>query len=378
MFCLMYKINNIFITLFIALASSIISSSTLYSGIAGAVAISFLLTVVAIMITIRRYRKSKRVNLNQHNIYDTPDSYDVRPLLPPRPRKLQRTDQLLHSVDTKQLRDHPIEDAQNCAHIEKNWEEELKETNCDHTQPTDDNNCCHKLLVNDSSEGNASPSTPVQINGTVLDHACTERTEESCDPSSSNSSNFPAFSVLSSGQTCVYEQIQGYEKIQHYEQIQRYEKIRHCDINIEVENVTSPAPTRALTKQIAGSSEDTQSQHHLLVADCCHEHKGLDLETSLIAQCHTNQETENITESNLDSALDSASVQIESLIPVNISENDDLQSNSTGTCFEGSNSNSGGYERICRYERIQYCDLNFAQMLSPAITEDVANTTSSE
>ncbi|MCG8623972.1 MAG: hypothetical protein MJE68_18525, partial [Proteobacteria bacterium] len=89
------------------------------------------------------------------------------------------------------------------------------------------------------------------------------------------------------------------------------------------------------------------------------------MENSLIAR--TNQDIENITESNLNSALDSASVQLESPIPVNISENDDLQKNDTGTsCFEGSNSNSGGYERICRYERIQHCDLNFAQMLSPA------------
>ena len=242
------------------------SNNLYFIGVTGVVAISLLLAVVAIMIIIRRYRKSKGVNvpveLNQH-IYDTPDSYDLRPSLPPRPSKLRRTDQLLHSVDTKQLRDHPIEDAQNCAQMEKNWEEELKETSCNHTQPTDDN-YCRKLLVNDSSEGNASPSTPVQINGTTMHHACTERTEELCDPPFPNSSNFPVFSVLSSGQTCVYEQIQGYEKIQRYEQIQRYEKIRHCDVNIDevqVEIVTNPASTLALTKQIAGSSEDTQSQY---------------------------------------------------------------------------------------------------------------------
>ena len=49
-----------------------------------------------------------------------------------------------YSVDMKQLRDSPIEDVQNCTRMEKQWEEELKETSCDHTQPTDDN-CCHKL-----------------------------------------------------------------------------------------------------------------------------------------------------------------------------------------------------------------------------------------
>ena len=56
------------------------------------------------------------------------------------------------SVDTKQLRDSPIKDAQNCTRMEKQW----KETSCDNTQPTE-------LLVNDmySSEDNAPPSTPM-------------------------------------------------------------------------------------------------------------------------------------------------------------------------------------------------------------------------
>ena len=276
-----------------------------------------------------------------------------------------------HSVDMKQLRDSPIEDAQNCTRMEKQWEEELKETSCDHTQPTDDNHCCCKLLVNDSPEGNALPSTPMRVNGTIMhvvDQA--ERMQELGDPPIASSSNLPVFNVLCSGQTSGYEQIHGYEKIQHYEQIQRYEKIQHCDVNVEsdevqVEIVTNPAPTLALTKQIAGSSEDIQSQYHLLVADCCHECKGYNLENSL--------GMENITENNLVSALDSASVQIESPIPVNNGENDSevLQENDTGSCFGGSNSNLGGYEQICGYERIEHCDLNFAHVLSPAIAEDV-------
>ena len=124
-----------------------------------------------------------------------------------------------YSADTKQLRDGPIEDAQNSTRMEKQWKEKLKETSCDHTQPTDDN-CCHKLLVNDSSEDNAPPSTPMQ----VVDQA--ERIEELCDPPITNLPNFPVFSVLSSGQTSGYEQTQRYEKIQHYEQIQGYEKIQ--------------------------------------------------------------------------------------------------------------------------------------------------------
>ena len=124
-----------------------------------------------------------------------------------------------YSVDTKQLRDSPIEDAKNCIRMEKQWKEKLKEASCDHTQPTEsDDNCCHKLLVNDSSEDNAPPSTPMQ----VVDQA--ERIEEWCDPPIANIPNFPAFSVLSTGQTSGYEQIQRYEKIQHYEQIQGYEK----------------------------------------------------------------------------------------------------------------------------------------------------------
>ena len=207
-----------------------------------------------------------------------------------------------YSVDTKQLRNSPFEDAQNCTRMEKQWEEKLKETCCDHTQPTDDD-CCCKLLVNDSPEGNALPSTPMQI----VDQLEAERMKELCDPSIASSSNFPLFSVFSSGQTSGYEQIYGYEKIQHYEQIQCYEKIQHCDINIEsdevqVEIITNPAPTLALTKQISGSSEDIQSQYRLLVDDCCHECKGYNLENSLTAQ--KKQEIENITENNLVSALD--------------------------------------------------------------------------
>ena len=98
-----------------------------------------------------------------------------------------------YSVDTKQLRDSPIKDAQNYTRMEKQWKEELKETSCDHTQPTE-------LLVNGSSEDNAPPSTPMQ----VVDQA--ERMEELCDPPIiANLSNFPVFSVLSSGQTSGYE-----------------------------------------------------------------------------------------------------------------------------------------------------------------------------
>ena len=132
-------------------------------------------------------------------------------------KRTQSDSELQHtyseSVDTKQLRDSPIKDAQNCTRMEKQWKEELKETSCDHTQPTE-------LLVNCSSEDNAPPSTPMQ----VVDQA--ERMEELCDPPIANLSNSPVFSVLSSGQTSGYEQIHGYEKIQHYEQIQGYEKIQ--------------------------------------------------------------------------------------------------------------------------------------------------------
>ncbi|MCG8624470.1 MAG: hypothetical protein MJE68_21065 [Proteobacteria bacterium] len=183
----------------------------------------------------------------------------------------------------------------------------MKDTSCDHTQPTDED-CYCKLLVNDSPEGNAPPSTPIRVNEAVMhvvDQA--ERMKELCDPSIARSSNFPLFSVFSSGQISGYEQIHGYENIQHYEQIQHYEKIQHCDINVDsdevqVEIITNPAPTLALTKQISGSSEDIQSQYRLLVDDCCHECKGYNLENSLTAQ--KKQEIENITENNLVSALD--------------------------------------------------------------------------
>ena len=343
-------------------------------GVAGAIAISLLLVVMAILVIIRRHHQSKkveaRVDLNQH-IYDTPDSFDLKPSLPPRPSKFQRTGQLLCSVDTKQL---PIENAQNYTKIEESWKGDLKETS--YTQLTDD--CCRKQLNNDSPEDNASPSIPVQVKGTVmhvLDHI--ERMEELCDP---NSSNFPKLNVLSSGQTSGYEQIQGYEKIQSYE------KIRHCDDNLaqlvdeaQVETVTNPASTFASSKRTFGSSEDSQAQCYL--ADSCHECKEHNLEISPRA-CKNQDIENNITESNfvrVPIALDSASVQIESpVVPDDVYENEGLQENDTETCFEGSNSNSGGYERICHYERIKHCDVNLAHLLSPTIAEDVVNTASSE
>jgi hypothetical protein len=346
------------------------SENLYFIGVAGAIAISLLLVVMVVMVTIRRYRQSKKVeahvDLNQH-IYDTPDSCDLQPPLPPRPSKLRRTGQLLCS---EQLVDNsPIEGVQNCAKMEENLEEESKETSCDRTQLTDDN-YYRKLLLNDSPEDNVLPSIPVQVNGTttmaVLDH--TERMEELCDPSVANS---PKLSLLSSGQSSGYEQIQGYEKIQHYEQIQGYEKIQHCDVNLallvgegQVETVANPASTLALSNPILGSSEDIQAQCHL--ADCCHECKGRNLEISL----------DNITGSNLGRvpvALDSASVQIESPIPTNVSENEAFQvENNTGTCFEGSNANSS-----CGYERIEHCDLNIADILSPTFAEDVVDTAAS-
>ena len=268
----------------------------------------------------------------------------------------------------------------------------MKEISCDHTQLTGDN-CCHQLVLNDKPEGNASPSIPVQVNGTTIDQ--TEKMEELCGPSIANLSNFPVFNVLPSRQTSDseqvqgyekihhYEQIQGYEKIQRYEKIQGYEKIHHCDVNLaqlvgeaQVETATNPASTLALSAQ---SSEDIQAQYHL--ADSCHEYEEHNLEISLTA-CK-NQDIESIIESDfvrVSIALDSASVRIKSPIVPDISESEGLQENYTETCFEGSiaNSNSGGYEQINHYEKIEHCDVNLAHMLLPTIAEDVVNTASSE
>ena len=303
---------------------------------------------MAIVVIIRRYRQSK--NLNQH----TPDSYNLKSSLSPRLSKLRISGQLLCPVDTKQL---PIEDAQNHTKIEENWKEESKETD----------DCCRKLPNNDYPEDNASPFIPVQVNGThVPDH--TEGMEE-LYYSSPNSSKYPKLNVLSSGQTIGYEQIQGYEKIQHYEQIQGYEKFRHCesDVNLsqlvgEVETETA-ASTLASSKQTFGSNENIQAQCHQ--ADSCHECKEHNVEVSLTACESPVQDIKNITESNFviiraPIALDSASVQIESDSPIpesdDIYENEGLQDpeNDTRPCFEGSNSNSGDYEWICHYERIEH------------------------
>ena len=371
------------------------SENFYFIGIAGAVTIFLLLIVIAIVVINRRYcqKIEAPVDLNEH-IYDIPDLYDLRPSLPPRQSKLQTTDQLLCSEDRKQLKDSSIEDAQNCTKMEPNWnfKEEMKEASCDHTQLTG-NNCCHQLVPSDNPEGNASPSIPVKVNGTtmhILDH--TERMEELCGPVIANSSKLPVFNVLPSRQTSGSEQVQGDEKIHHYEQIQdyekiqRYEKIQHCDVNLaqlvggaQVEIAATPASTLALS---ARSSEDiSQAQCHL--ADSCHGCKEHNLEISLTA-CK-NQDIENIMESNFirdPIALDSASVQIESSVVPDVCESEGLQENDMETCFEGSiaNSNSGGYEQISRYERIEHYDINLAHMLSPttAAAEDVVNTASSE
>ena len=282
--------------------------------------------VIILMVIIRRYRQSKKVKALVDHMYDTLDSHDVRPSLPPRPSKLRRTDQLLCSVDTKQLRDSPIKGAN------------------------------------------------------------TEQMEELCGPPIANSSNSPVFSVPSrqtSGYEQVqgyekiqqyeqvqgyekiqqYEQVQGYEKIQQYEQIQSYEKIQHCDVNLaqlvdenQIENVTNP--TLAISERIA---------------DCCHEYEGHNLESSPTA--YKKQEIDNITGNNLlrvPIALDSASVhcQDDSPMSVNFDENiEDLQKGNAGTCFKRSNSN------LCGYERIEHCDLNLAHKLSPTIadSEDTVN-----
>ena len=96
-----------------------------------------------------------------------------------------------------------------------------------------------------------------------------------------------------------------------------------------------------------------------------------------------NQDIENnIIESNfvrVPIALDSASVQIESPVVPDVYESEGFQESDTETCFEGSiaNSNSGGYEQISHYERIEYCDVNLAHMLSPTIAEDIVNTDTS-
>ena len=339
-----------------------------FIGVAGAVAISLLLILMAIVVIIRRYHQSKRakapLGLDQH-IYDTPDSYDLRPCLPPRQSKLQRTGQLC-SVDTKHPK--PIEGVQNCAKMEENRAEELKEIS-----DLTGNDCCRKMLNNYSPEHTASLSIPVQVDrtkGHILDH--NEGIKGLCGPTVASSFNL---NVLSSGKNSGYEQIQCYDKIQQYEQIQGYEKIHHCNVNLaqlvdetQVETVPNPVSNLALSKQIALLSEDIRPQCDL--ADSCYEYKGDNPEISLRA-C----QNRIIEESGVPIALDSASAQIESPIPVNIGANEGLQENDMGPCLEGYIiSNLGGYERICRYERIEHCDVNLAHMLAPTIAEDVANT----
>ena len=76
---------------------------------------------------------SKREEKDEKNYKPSNDSDDI--IMQKRTlsdSELQHT----YSVDTKQLRNSPFEDAQNCTRMEKQWEEELKETCCDHTRST--------------------------------------------------------------------------------------------------------------------------------------------------------------------------------------------------------------------------------------------------
>ena len=291
-----------------------------FIGIAGAV-LSFLLLVIVIIGGYCKFKKvNAPVNPNQH-IYDTPNSYDLKPPLPPRLSKsLLGTSDQLCSVDT--MRDTSIIDPQYNI-IEEHYEEESKETNYKQAQLTHYNS---RQLLNDCLEDNASSTIPVQVNnayGTtpcILDH--TERLEGLSDPPIANTFEFPVFSMLPSQQTSGYEQIQGYEKTQHYEKIQDYEKIEHCDINlvhlvgkvstIQVDNVANTASSVAPSESILESSEDTEPQCHL--PDFYQECKGHNLETP-----PTTYKIENATESNsitVPISLSSTSAQVESPIPV--------------------------------------------------------------
>ena len=316
------------------------------------------------MIIIRKYQKSKKLNapgpvdLNQH-IYDTPDSYDLRPSLPPRLSKMERL---------YESRDDPSKGTRNGSGM-CGEDSELKESSCDHTQLTHNN--FSKLLLSDNQEPNGLPTIPVQLNnayGTTtvidnnLDHA--EILEELCDPPTVNLSETPIlFNILSSGQTSDYEQIQGYEKVRQYEQIQLHEEIQHCDVNlthlvgkVKAETVIDTASATAL------SSEDTQPQCHPPASDFCDESEGRKLETPL--------EVKNVTESNsvrVPIVLNSASIQFESCAPI---VNKSLQESTGFSTGNSLKQTAGGYKQICGYEKIEHCDINLAHMFSPTIAAE--------
>ena len=179
------------------------------------------------------------------HIYDLPD---IRPSLPPRQRKLEPADELLHTVDREQSRDNLLK-LDDGSKMGKNCDNGFKRRDCEQVQLL-----TRKLQFSECCEHNVT-SIPEQINSAYKIHALglTEKLEEL----SSNSSEFPMVSVHSSEQTGSYEQIHGYEIIEH------------CDINLaQLINKHS--------KQISHSHENSQLQCHL--PDCDQECKGHNLE----------------------------------------------------------------------------------------------------
>ena len=84
------------------------NKTSYFVGVFGAIIILLLIISIMtpILATIRGYYKKidALVDPDMH-IYDLPD---IRPSLPPRQRKLELADELLHTVDRKQSRDNPL------------------------------------------------------------------------------------------------------------------------------------------------------------------------------------------------------------------------------------------------------------------------------
>ena len=95
--------------------------SLYFIGVGGAIIILLLVIImILVLATIREYY------YNKVNVLVDLDSPDIGPSLPPRQSTLETADELLHTMDTKQVRDNPLHDDGSTTEKEYIYDEELK------------------------------------------------------------------------------------------------------------------------------------------------------------------------------------------------------------------------------------------------------------
>ena len=246
-------------------------------------------------------------------------------------------------MDTKEIKNDG-------SRIEKNYDEELKEADYEHAQPTHD---C-KLQFSNCLEHNATSSIQVQRNNAYGIHVL-----DSSEELPPNSSEFSMLSVHSSEQIGIYEQIQCYERIEHCDVNLAHLISKHSPASVQVENIANTTSS----KQIPHST-----QPHCHLPDCGQECIGHDPENPSRICRKQSQENKSPIEAvrhyELSNAvrLNNASVPAESPTPV--CEDESPQENATDTRQTGTNScndqpteltnvQSDSFTKNCEYQNLQ-------------------------